>query len=175
MTARFRQAAETALFEGLDKFDLQLVVRAAAAAFLGLLVGWERGQRGSSAGSRTYALVALGAAAFTTVALDRFQVSAGQILGGIVTGVGFLGAGLIIHEPQGVIRGLTGAAALWAVAAIGMVVGAGDLVIGVLLTLLILIVLGLKRLPILSQLARRRHHGRGDQEEASTLPEVPTG
>lgn len=121
------------MFEALDNIDLQLALRAAVAAALGFVIGWERERQGSPAGDRTFAVVALGAAAFTTIAVDRFQGSAPQMLGGIVTGIGFLGAGMLMHD-GGMTRGLTSAAALWATAAVGMVVGSGDLAIGILLT-----------------------------------------
>jgi len=134
------------LFEALDTIDLQLALRAALAAALGFVIGWERERQGSAAGDRTYALVALGAASFTTIAVDRFSGSAPQLLGGIVTGIGFLGAGMIIHE-GGTVRGLTSAAAMWATAAVGMVVGSGDVVIGTLLTAFVLLILAKERIP----------------------------
>jgi len=143
------------MFEALDAIDLQLGLRAAIAAALGFVIGWERERQGSAAGNRTYALVALGAAAFTTIAVDRFTGSAPQLLGGIVTGVGFLGAGMIIHD-GGTIRGLTSAAAMWATAAVGMVVGSGDLVIGILLTGFVLVILAWERLPGLRRVGPAR-------------------
>jgi len=143
------------MFEALDAVDLQLGLRAAIAATLGFVIGWERERQGSAAGNRTYALVALGSAAFTTIAVDRFTGSAPQLLGGIVTGVGFLGAGMIIHD-GGTIRGLTSAAAMWATAAVGMVVGSGDLVIGILLTGFVLVILAWERLPGLRRIGPPR-------------------
>lgn len=149
-------AREACVFEGIDSIDFQLALRALIAAALGFLVGWERERQGSAAGDRTYALVALGAAAFTTIAIDRFQGSAPQLLGGIVTGVGFLGAGMIMHE-GGTVRGLTSAAALWATAAIGMVVGSGDLIIGVALTVFVLVILVWERVPGVRRIGYARH------------------
>lgn len=143
------------MFEGLDRIDLQLALRAAVAAALGFVIGWERERQGSAAGDRTYALVALGAAAFTAVAIDRFQAAAPQLLGGIVTGVGFLGAGMIMHDGA-TVRGLTSAAAMWATAAVGMVVGSGDLIIGIMLTGFILLILAWERVPGLSRVGHRK-------------------
>jgi len=143
------------MFEGLDRVDLQLALRAAIAAALGFVIGWERERQGSAAGDRTYALVALGAAAFTAVAIDRFQAAAPQLLGGIVTGVGFLGAGMIMHDGA-TVRGLTSAAAIWATAAVGMVVGSGDLIIGITLAAFILLILVWERLPGLSRIGHRK-------------------
>lgn len=150
------------MFEGIDSIDFQLALRALVASALGFLVGWERERQGSAAGDRTYALVALGAAAFTTIAVDRFQGSAPQLLGGIVTGVGFLGAGMIMHE-GGSVRGLTSAAALWATAAVGMVVGSGDLIIGIALTVFVLVILVWERIPGL------RRIGYGRQQRAGRI------
>lgn len=147
------------MFEALDVIDLQLGLRALIGAVLGFIIGWERERQGSAAGNRTYALVALGAAAFTTIAVDRFTGSAPQLLGGIVTGIGFLGAGMIIHD-GGAVRGLTSAAAMWATAAVGMVVGSGDLVIGSLLTMFILVILAWERLPGLRRIGPTGNAGR---------------
>ncbi|HEX7950426.1 MAG TPA: MgtC/SapB family protein [Candidatus Limnocylindrales bacterium] len=143
------------MFEALDNIDLQLALRAAVAAVLGFVIGWERERQGSAAGDRTYALVALGAAAFTAIAIDRFTVAAPQLLGGIVTGVGFLGAGMIMHDGT-TVRGLTSAAAMWATAAVGMVVGSGDLAIGITLTGFVLLILVWERLPGLSRVGHRK-------------------
>lgn len=157
------------MFEGLDRVDLGLALRAVVAAALGFVVGWERERQGSAAGARTYALVALGAAAFTAVAIDRFQAAAPQLLGGIVTGVGFLGAGMIVHDGL-TVRGLTSAAAMWATAAVGMVVGSGDLTIGVALTGVVLLILAWDRLPGLSRIGHHRPSEGADPNPASAEP-----
>ncbi|HXF73017.1 MAG TPA: MgtC/SapB family protein, partial [Actinomycetota bacterium] len=76
----------------------ELLARILLAAVLGYGIGWEREFRGKPAGERTFALIALGAAAFTGIGLDRFSVtSTTRIVQGVVTGVGFLGAGLIFR------------------------------------------------------------------------------
>jgi len=155
------------VFEALDKIDLQLALRAAIAAALGFTIGWERERQGSAAGDRTYALVALGAAAFTAVAIDRFQAAAPQLLGGIVTGVGFLGAGMIMHD-GGTVRGLTSAAAMWATAAVGMVVGSGDLIIGITLTGFVMLILVWERIPVLSRVGHRKSRSRTTSSPASS-------
>lgn len=77
-----------------------------------------------------------------------------QLLGGIVTGIGFLGAGMIVHD-QGAVHGLTSAAAIWAIAAVGMVTGSGELVMGVLLAALVLLVLAWRDLPGTSRISHR--------------------
>src|SRR3990170_4293155 len=131
--------------------DIVFVARMSLAAFLAFLVGWERESRGSAAGDRTHAMVALGAAAFTSIGIESFPATAEKLIAGVVTGVGFLGAGMIMREGTNV-RGLTTAAGIWAVASVGVVVGAGEYVLGVLLTGLILLILMWERLPWLSRI-----------------------
>lgn len=103
--------------------------RLALAALLGAIVGLNRERVGKPAGLRTHALVALGAAQLTIVGLffgvgDAAAPS--RMLQGVITGVGFIGAGVILHrtDARGV-QGLTTAAAIWVVAAIGIAAGAG--------------------------------------------------
>lgn len=131
--------------------DLVFVARMLLAALLSYAIGWERETRGSPAGDRTYALIGLGAAAFTSVGVDSFPATAEKLIAGVVTGVGFLGAGMILKEGRDVI-GLTTAASIWAVAAVGVVVGAGEYLMGASLAIVILFVLEMDRLPIVSHL-----------------------
>jgi putative Mg2+ transporter-C (MgtC) family protein len=109
--------------------DWDAVGRLAIAAGLGAAVGVEREIREREAGIRTHLLVSLGACLFTIVGAYGFQdfgsrVDPTRIAAQVVTGIGFLGAGAIIREGISV-RGLTTAASLWIVAAIGMAAGAG--------------------------------------------------
>jgi putative Mg2+ transporter-C (MgtC) family protein len=105
-----------------------VVGRLAIAAVLGAAVGIERELREREAGIRTHLLVSLGACLFTIVGAYGFHnfsaVDPTRIAAQVVTGIGFLGAGAIIREGISV-RGLTTAASLWVVAAIGMAAGAG--------------------------------------------------
>jgi putative Mg2+ transporter-C (MgtC) family protein len=131
--------------------DLVFVGRIALAGFLAFLVGWEREARGSAAGDRTHALVAIAAAAFTSIGVDRFTEEAGRIIQGTITGVGFLGGGMILRE-AGRVRGLTTAAGVWAVAAIGIMIGAGEYIMGISLTVLIMLVLAKERIPLVRRI-----------------------
>jgi len=127
----------------------ELALRLGLAAGLGAAIGVERELREREAGLRTHLLVSLGAALFTLVSAygwtdwhfsnrDGIVFDPTRIAAQIVTGVGFLGAGAIIR--QGItVRGLTTAATLWAVAAIGMAVGAGYYSAAVLTTGVVLI------------------------------------
>lgn len=123
--------------------QLDLLARAAVAVLLGSLVGIERELQSEEAGLRTHALVALGAAMFTVVSSNAFQSLSPdptRIAAQIVTGIGFIGAGTIIRQERSV-RGLSTAASLWAVGAVGMACGAGLYVFAVGGTVLALIVL----------------------------------
>jgi len=132
--------------------DLILLARTSLAGALGFIVGYLRERRGSPAGDRTYAMVALGAAAFTTVGVDNFPATAEKLIAGVVTGVGFLGAGVIMRQGTGEVRGLTTAASIWAIAAVGVVVGAGDYLMGAIIAAIIALVLEWDHLPVLSRL-----------------------
>lgn len=148
--------------------ELIFIGRAALAAALAFLIGWEREARGSPAGDRTFAMVALGSAAFTAIGIEQFPETAEKLLAGVVTGVGFLGAGMIVKEASEV-RGLTTAAGIWAVASVGVVVGAGEYFVGVALTALILLILTWERIPYVSKIgAVKRHRQMVDQNRGNT-------
>ena len=123
--------------------QLELVARLAIALALGAAIGFEREMDRQPAGFRTHALVALGAALFTIISAYGFSgtvVDPTRIAAQIVTGIGFVGAGTILHH-RGSIRGLTTAASLWSAAAVGMAAGAGMLIMAGVGTALIVIVL----------------------------------
>jgi len=115
------------------------------AFLLGLVVGYERSFRGRAAGMRTYGLVCMASCALTVIAgYPEFwyggghnfgNVDPGRIIQGVVTGIGFLGAGVIMRDGAN-ISGLNTAASIWAVAAIGVLVGVGFYAAAILLALL---------------------------------------
>ena len=109
----------------------EMVIRIVIAAFLGAVIGYERARAKKPAGIRTHLLVCMGAALFTTVSIWGFAGNAdpSRIAAGVVVGVGFLGAGTILRQERGV-AGLTTAATIWAVAAVGVAIGAGLYVVG---------------------------------------------
>lgn len=134
--------------------DLSLAARFALASILGLMVGLDRELRGKSAGLRTFALIAFGSAAFTGIALDLFPDSGDRVMQGVVAGIGFLGAGVIFQREEGIVEGLTTAACAWAVAAIGLLVGASAYLSGILGTALVLAILQVDRIPGLREVRR---------------------
>lgn len=109
-----------------------------AAVVCGWIVGGERERKEKPAGLRTLVLVCLGSAAFTmvSIAFTTTTGDSGRVAAQIVTGIGFLGAGAILHHRTATITGLTTAASIWVTAATGMVVGAGFPVAGLGLSLL---------------------------------------
>jgi len=118
-----------------------IVARLVVAALLGALIGLEREIHDHPAGMRTHLLVALGSAGFTVLSIEAFQAPGAdpaRIAAQIVAGVGFLGAGAILKEGA-TIRGLTTAASLWSVAAVGMAAGAGSWVVAITATVLVLV------------------------------------
>src|SRR3989344_7072369 len=126
--------------------DLTIFYHMLIAAALGLCIGWERKSRKYQIGHRTYAMVALGAAAAISIAAERFPGSEAEVMAGILAGIGFLGAGIIAKRDSGEARGLTTAASVWATAAMGIMVGSGDYFLGILSAGLIVVVLGWNRL-----------------------------
>lgn len=138
--------------------ELSIIVRLLGAAILGAVIGLEREIHEHPAGMRTHLLVSLGAAGFTVLSIEAFQAPGAdpaRVAAQIVTGVGFLGAGAILKEGA-TIRGLTTAASLWAVAAVGMAAGAGAW--GVAITTSVIVVVSLWPLRLLT----RRFVGRQD-------------
>jgi putative Mg2+ transporter-C (MgtC) family protein len=137
--------------------QFELAVRLTAGLVLGAIIGWERELHRQPAGFRTHSLVALGAALFAIISGYGFagaNADPTRIAAQIVSGIGFLGAGTILHY-RGHIRGLTTAASLWAVAAVGTATGTGLYVLAIVGTLLILIILSL--LDRVEKAARRRY------------------
>lgn len=122
---------------------LEYMLRVVIAAVLGLIIGIERKNRNKSAGIRTHAIVALGAALMMVVSKYGFwdveKADASRVAAQVVSGIGFLGAGVIFVR-NNLVNGLTTAAGMWATAGVGMAMGAGMYVIGVLSALLMMVV-----------------------------------
>ena len=128
------------------------LVRLLFAAVLGAMIGFERDKHGRAAGLRTHLLVSMGSAAFMVISVHVSKLSQGpgyfadpgRIAAQIVTGIGFLGAGVILKAGHN-IRGLTTAACLWTAAGIGMAAGGGYYLLAVTITAVALLALvGLK-------------------------------
>ncbi len=123
--------------------ELEMALRLVLAAALGAIIGYQRERAGKPAGLRTHMLISIGSALFTVASVSGFTgtVDPTRIAAGIVTGIGFLGAGAILHREGGIVAGLTTAATIWVSAAIGLAAGAGLYLISAVATGLVLIVL----------------------------------
>lgn len=120
------------LHELLADPQWEALLRVLVAGIVAVLIGIERERVGKPAGARTYGLVAMGAAIFTVVGIYGMGVGdpASRVAAQIVTGIGFIGAGTILHMRRRVV-GLTTAAGMWVAAGIGMAIGSGLYVIGI--------------------------------------------
>ena len=122
----------------------RVAVRLLLAAVLGAMLGYERGQKGKSAGVRTHMLVATGSALFVLIPFQTGVVPADmtRVIQGVVAGIGFLGAGTIWKGGAvSDVKGLTTAAGIWFTAAIGMAAGLGREVTAIMATVLALFIL----------------------------------
>ena len=134
-------------------YDLHLLFRMIIACICGFVIGYERKNRAKDAGIRTHCIVAVASAMMMIVSKYGFndmieslqfvdadvRLDPSRMAQGIVTGVGFLGSGLIFHQ-RGSTQGLTTAAGIWATSGIGMALGAGMYRIGLFTTIIMLIV-----------------------------------
>ncbi len=123
--------------------ELTIVLRLLMAAALGAAIGYQRERAGKPAGLRTHILICLGAALFTVASIYGFGPASdpSRVAAGVLVGVGFLGAGVIMRTGEGIVAGLTTATTMWAVAGIGLASGAGLYVASAVATVLMLIVL----------------------------------
>ena len=121
--------------------EIVMALRLLLAATLGAIIGYQRERAQKPAGLRTHTLISTGAALFTIASIYGFGgINPAQVAAGIVAGIGFLGAGAIIRTREHLV-GLTTAATIWAVAAIGLAAGAGLYIISTITTAIALIML----------------------------------
>ena len=137
--------------------NLELLLRIFVAMILGMLIGSERKNRMKSAGMRTHALVALGSALMMVVSKygfgDTVQGDGARLAAQVVSGVGFLGAGMIFVR-HNLVSGLTTAAGVWTTAGIGLTIGAGMYFVGVLSALMMVLMQSLShKIPCFSSTA----------------------
>ncbi len=119
---------------------LDFLIKVVVSAVFGMIIGWERESRGKPAGLRTNALVAVGSTIFTYISLNSPSADPMRVAANIIVGVGFIGAGTIFKDHNGV-NGLTTAAALWISAAVGTLVGFGMYLEGLISIILCFIIL----------------------------------
>lgn len=155
------------------QMELLIVAKVVIAAFLGCVVGYERERDNRSAGIRTFGAVCAGAALFTgVVAHYADNNSTARVVANIITGVGFLGAGLIIKNDQTQeANGLTTAANIWAISAVGVAVAFGFYVIAVGSTMLLYLMLSINNFP---SYKKWRKKIQGNQSEHKKHKDVET-
>lgn len=141
------------VFSELDQYKdsgislLDIIIRLGLASILGILLGLERARREQSAGMRTYAVVSMASALIMIVSIyglpgdDGTPQDPGRIAAQVVSGIGFLGAGIIFMR-RNVVHGLTTAAMLWAASGIGLAVGGGMLLTGTIASGFLLLITG---------------------------------
>jgi putative Mg2+ transporter-C (MgtC) family protein len=137
----------------------------AVAAALTYVLGFERDLRGAPTGDRVFALIGTGAGVLGIIAAH----GAPNVLAGAITGIGFIGGGLVFRQPIGkaqVVTGMTTAAAIFAAAAIGAAAGQGRLLVAVVATALALFVLEIRHVKFLRMLDGRRWTDRFSNDES---------
>lgn len=129
------------------ELDLTMIFRVILACFLGGLIGWERERHRNivSAGIRTYGAIALGACSFGILSYFLEAQDPSRMAAQVITGIGFLGGGIIFRQGD-YVTGLTTAATLWATAAVGLLIAFGYYLMGILTSILIYLLLYLPRL-----------------------------
>jgi putative Mg2+ transporter-C (MgtC) family protein len=126
--------------------ELHMIGRVLLAFLLGAVIGWEREHHSSQAGIRTYAAICVGSCMFGLISLYAIGTTdTTRIAAQVVTGIGFLGGGVILRHGN-TVSGLTTAAALWAIASIGLAVAFTFYTIAILTTIIIFLLLWLSRL-----------------------------
>lgn len=128
-------------------FELLIIGKLLVSLLLGAIIGFERETHGIDAGIRTYAAVCIGAAIFTATAghIDHDLGAASRIIANIITGIGFLGAGIIYRDRSSdTLHGLTTAATVWCTAAVGVAVGLDMFMVAIFSTLAICFLLSLQ-------------------------------
>jgi len=128
-------------------FELVMFFRVLLACFLGGLIGWERERHRNiiTAGIRTYGAIALGSCVFGIMSYFTNPIDPSRIAAQVVTGIGFLGGGIIFRQGD-YVTGLTTAATLWATAAVGLTIAFGLYFVGIFIALLIYLLLYLPRI-----------------------------
>lgn len=122
------------------EFNYELAFRLALSFLIGAIIGFEREYRGKAAGLRTMIMICLGSTIFTEISLSVGGSSPDRIASNIITGVGFLGAGVIFKDGL-TINGITTATTIWICAALGMAVGTGEYFVALTGSIAVIIVL----------------------------------
>lgn len=160
----------SSIFSMSDLVDFLLeseIYRLFIATLLGGIIGWQRERYGHEAGVRTFSSIALGSCLFAIISSRMvFPADPSRIAAQVVSGIGFIGIGLIIKE-RGGIKGLTTAATLWTVSAIGVAAGFALYDVAIAATLLVLTSLFLRSIPAWNRLTGRRKYQKNSKIDNS--------
>jgi putative Mg2+ transporter-C (MgtC) family protein len=140
----------------LTELELTIVLRAGLAALIGFVIGRARQVEGAPIQSRAIALAATTAATLVALTEVYYPEETARVVAGVVTGIGFLGAGAILHSSSGQVQGHITAASLWAMSAIGMAIGTGHELLGILLAGVIYCIIAISQWPLLTRLKQLR-------------------
>jgi putative Mg2+ transporter-C (MgtC) family protein len=138
----------------LSGYELDFAIKLALCLIAGVVIGVEREMRNKPAGISTHCFVIAGACLFTFISTVADPNSPARIAAQVVSGVGFLGAGMILKSDNNTVRNLTTAAAIWFAAAVGMAIGIGWYAIAVIASVYAVIV---PRIPHVKKWARSEH------------------
>lgn len=153
----------------IEVLRLDLFVKLLGAVLIGGGIGLEREFKGKPAGLRTNILICVGSALLMDLSIglsEKYGGDPGRIAAQVVTGIGFLGAGTILHT-RGMITGLTSAATIWVVAAIGLTIGAGlflEALGATLAVMMVLIGLGWVERKFIDRMGEPQPHGASESE-----------
>jgi len=159
----------------MSHHDIVILERAAVGLLLAYAFGYERKLRGAPAGERTFAIIGAAAAVMTAVV----SKSSPQAVAGIITGIGFIGAGVVLHAGGTMVRGITTAASIYAVAVLGIVAGYGYLLDATIVTAGMIVMAETKHAAIFGwldpdRLARRFQPDSDHLDGAASRSDEPT-
>ncbi len=140
----------------ITELELAIVLRTALAALLGFVIGRARQVLGDPIRSQTVALAAATAASLVALTEAFYPDETARVVAGVVTGIGFLGAGAILHSSTGEVQGHVTAASMWAMSAIGMAVGSGHELLGILMAVVLYLIMAISEWPLLTRLKQLR-------------------
>jgi putative Mg2+ transporter-C (MgtC) family protein len=152
----------------LSESEITIILRTNLAVLLGLAIAWERKASGAPVRGKSIVLATMTCAALTATSIQVYGDEAARVVAGIVTGIGFLGAGMILRSATGEVHGQTSAAGLWTMSLVGITVGSGHEILGILLTIMAYVIMAWDDWPLVNRLKQRL--ARRKTQEAESLP-----
>jgi putative Mg2+ transporter-C (MgtC) family protein len=152
----------------LSELEVIIILRTNLAVLLGLAIAWERKASGAQVRGKSIVLATMTCAALTASSMQAYGDEAARVVAGIVTGIGFLGAGMILRSATGEVHGQTSAAGLWTMSMVGIIVGSGHEILGILLTIIAYVIMAWDDWPLVTRLQQRL--ARRKAQDAERLP-----